>query len=42
MIDGVPEDVYGDGEDDGGVLLCRDGVQRLDNREKMREIKREK
>lgn len=25
----VSHDIYGEGEDDGGVLLCRDGVEGL-------------
>ena len=41
MIDVVPEDVDRDGKDDGGVLLCRDGVKRLNDRGKMREKERD-
>ena len=42
MIDVVPEDVDRDGKDDGGVLLCRDGVKRLNDRGKIREEERER
>ncbi len=29
LVDKMADDVHGDGEDDGGVLLGRNGIQRL-------------
>jgi len=29
LVDEMADDVHGDGEDDGGILLCRNRIQRL-------------
>jgi hypothetical protein len=31
LVDKMADDVHGDGEDDGGILLGRNGIQRLKN-----------